>query len=427
MKQFAKYVSFNILGMLGISCYILADTYFIAQWLGADGITALNLVIPVYNFINGLALMLGMGGCTRYMLHRSCQQEKQANQIFTQVLYLWLFLGILLVLIGVFFSDNIVILLGADEQTFKMSLIYLKMLLICSPLFMLNQILLCFIRNDNAPGLAMKAMLIGSFSNILLDYLFIYRFHMGMFGAVSATCCSPVISMIILLPFFLKKQNHFKFVKTRLQLQQSCYILSLGGASFVTEFSNGIVILIFNLLMLKLAGNIGVASYGIIANISLVINSIWTGIAQGVQPLLSEAYGQKKSLALFLKSACFVVIGLFILIYSFIFLFANPIAEIFNQEQNILLQNYAVQGLKYYFSGAVFAGLNIIIIMLFAVIEKPLQSNSISLLRGFILIIPCAFLFAGFFQVKGLWLADPVTECLSFIIGIYLLRKNACQ
>ncbi|MDE6776994.1 MAG: MATE family efflux transporter, partial [Oscillospiraceae bacterium] len=108
MKEFAKYVSFNILGMLGISCYILADTYFIAQWLGADGITALNLVIPAYNFINGLALMLGMGGCTKYMIHMSCQQNRPANQIFTQVLYLWLFLGILLVLTGLFFSDNIV-------------------------------------------------------------------------------------------------------------------------------------------------------------------------------------------------------------------------------------------------------------------------------------------------------------------------------
>ncbi|MDE5738168.1 MAG: polysaccharide biosynthesis C-terminal domain-containing protein, partial [Oscillospiraceae bacterium] len=361
---------------------------------------------------------------TKYMIHRSCQQNRPANQIFTQVLYLWLFLGILLVLTGLFFSDNIVILLGADEQTFSMSLIYLKILLICSPLFMLNQILLYFVRNDNAPELAMKAMLIGSFSNILLDYIFIYLLDMGMFGAVLATCCSPVISMLELSSFFLEDRNNFRPVNIKPNLKQCSYILSIGAASFVTELSSGIVIIIFNLLMLKLAGNTGVASYGIIANISLVVTSVWTGVAQGVQPLLSEAYARKKSLLLFFKSACFVVIGLFIFIYGGIFLFANQIAEIFNQEQDILLQNYAVQGLQYYFLGAVFAGMNILIAILFAVIEKPFQSNSISLLRGFILIIPCAFLLANLFHMKGLWLAYPVTECLTFLVSIYFLTKN---
>lgn len=433
MKKFIRYVSLNILGMLGLSCYILADTYFVAQWLGANGITALNLVIPVYNLISGLGLMLGMGGCAKYMIHRSCQQNQQANQIFTQVLYLWGIFSLLLVFAGIFYTEKIVTLLGADEQTFEMSRTYLKTLLICSPLFMLNHILLCFVRNDGMPERSMAAMIIGSLSNILLDYVFIFLFKMGMFGAVLATCFSPVISMIVLLPFFLKKQNHFRPVRTKLYFRQSRYLLSLGGASFVTELSNGIVILVFNLLMLKLAGNTGVAAYGIIANISLVVTCIWTGTAQGVQPLVSECYGQNKSPMQYYRYACITVIGLFILIYSGILLFASPIAEIFNKEQDMLLQSYAVQGLRYYFSGAVFAGLNILTTTLLSATEQPLQSNMLSLLRGFIFMIPSACLLANLAGIKGIWLTYPVAEFLTLLIAIYFMNKNkteqqkACQ
>ncbi|MDE5768387.1 MAG: MATE family efflux transporter [Oscillospiraceae bacterium] len=423
MKKFARYVSLNILGMLGISCYILADTYFIAQWLGADGIAALNLVIPVYSLINGLGLLFGIGGAAKYMIYRNCKENQQADKIFTHALYLCSLSGCFFILAGIFFPDQIVNLLGADENTFEMSRIYLKVLLLCSPLFILNQILLCFVRNDGSPERTMTAMLAGSFSNIILDYLFIFVLGLDMFGAVLATCFSPVISILILMPFFLKKQNHFHAVLTEINFQNIKNILLLGGSSFIAELSNGIVIFVFNILILEITGNTGVAAYAIVANVSLVVTSIWTGVAQGMQPLVSEVYAQQKSPARYYRYACVTVISLFLLIYSIIFLLADPISELFNKEQDAVLQQYAVQGLRYYFTGAVFAGLNILTAMLLSATENPVQSNSISLLRGLLIMIPAAWILSELCNMTGIWLAYPVTELLTFVLSLFLTKK----
>ncbi|MDE5755046.1 MAG: MATE family efflux transporter, partial [Oscillospiraceae bacterium] len=269
----------------------------------------------------------------------------------------------------------------------------------------------------------MTAMLAGSFSNIFLDYFFIFILNLGMTGAVLATCCSPIISMRVLTPFFREKQNHFHLVLAKINFQDIKNILSLGGSSFIAELSNGIVILVFNILILEIAGNTGIAAYAIITNVSLVVTSIWTGTAQGMQPLVSEAYAQKQSPVKYYHYACVTVISLFVLIYGMIFLLADPVAGLFNKEQDAVLQQYAVQGLRYYFTGAVFAGLNILMAMLLSATENPVQSNSISLLRGLLIMIPAAWILSKLCNMTGIWLTYPVTELLTFVISLFLTKK----
>ena len=137
----------------------------------------------------------------------------------------------------------------------------------------------------------MIGMLTGSFSNIILDYVFIFPLHMGIFGAVLATGLAPVISLFILSKHWITKQNQFHFVWTNPSFRLAETILSLGAPSFITEMASGIVMIVFNMIILRLQGNIGVAAYGVVANLSLVVISIYTGIAQGVQPILSRIYG----------------------------------------------------------------------------------------------------------------------------------------
>ena len=150
-------------------------------------------------------------------------------------------------------------------------------------------------RNDGAPQRSMAAMIGGSLSNVVLDYVFMFPLGMGIFGAVFATGLAPVISMGILSPFFMQKKNRFRLrVKAYSMagwLRQAGYILSSGLPSLITEVSSGIVIIVFNAVILRLQGNTGVAAYGVIANLSLVVIAIYTGIAQGVQPLMSSAHG----------------------------------------------------------------------------------------------------------------------------------------
>lgn len=163
LKSFVKYVTLNVMGMIGLSCYILADTYFVSKGMGTDGLTALNLAIPLYTFINGTGLMIGIGGGARYALLKAKGENDKADSIFTYSIEIGILIGLVFLTVGIFLGDKISYLLGADNVTFKMTSIYLKTIMTFAPFFILNNIFLAFVRNDGDPKLSMTGMLLGSF------------------------------------------------------------------------------------------------------------------------------------------------------------------------------------------------------------------------------------------------------------------------
>ena len=249
----------------------------------------------------------------------------------------------------------------------------------------MNNVLLCFVRNDGAPQLSMAAMLGGSFSNVVLDWVFIFPCGMGIFGAVFATGLAPLISICILSPHFLQRKNQFKPVACRPQGQRTIRILSSGVPSLVTEVSSGIVIIVFNSLILGMEGNTGVAAYGVIANLSLVVISIYTGIAQGIQPILSRSYGggDRDRLSATLRYAVIAMLGVSVAIYGAVLAFAPQIAAAFNSEGSPTLQAIAVQGLRLYFIACPFAGCNVVLSMYFTSTDRPLPPMSFPCCEGF--------------------------------------------
>lgn len=426
LREFFQYVILNICGMIGLSCYILADTFFISNGLGANGLTALNLAIPIYSFIHGSGLMFGMGGATKYSIYRGQKEYKNADKSFSSTIGIMSLLAVIFVLTGIFFSEKLTILLGADKDVFHLTKTYIQVILIFAPAFMMNDIMTCFVRNDGNPKLSMIGMMAGSFSNIILDYLFIFPLDMGIFGAVLATGFAPVISLAVLSRHWLAKQNQFHLVRIDHFFPLTGNIISLGVPSFITEMASGIVIIVFNAIILRLQGNIGVAAYGVVANLSLVVISIYTGIAQGTQPILSRVYGygERESQKQILKYALKTMLALSWGIYLIFLLFANSVVSIFNREQNIQLQQIAESGLKLYFTAIPFVGFNIIISSYFTSIEKALPAQIVSLSRGFLVIIPMAFFLSFLLKMTGVWLSFPITECFVAIAGIALYIKS---
>lgn len=301
---------------------------------------------------------------------------------------------------------------------------YLKWLLLFAPAFILNDVLLCFVRNDESPQLSMIAMLIGSFSNIVLDYIFIFPMQMGIFGAIFATGLSPIISIVMMLPHWTRKKNTFHFVKTKMEANIVKQDLTLGFPSLIAQLSSGIVMIVFNAIILKLEGNTGVAAYGVVANISLVIVAVFTGIAQGVQPLISTFYGggNDKQARTVLRYAMTTMLTISCAVYLLIFVFARPITTVFNSENNTELQRIAVQGLKLYFLSVVFVGYNSILATFFTSIEKALPAHILSVLRGLILIIPIAFFLSALWEMTGVWLTYPITEFLVALLGFIMYQ-----
>lgn len=423
VSLYFKYVSLNVLGMAALSCYILADTFFVSRGLGADGLTALNLAIPVFNLVNGTGLMLGVGGGAKYAVSKSRGDSNAQNKVFTNTLFLAAVFSAVFLAAGIFFSKSITAALGADSAVFNMTNTYLKVILLFSPAFILNNIFIAFIRNDGDPKLSMAGMITGSLSNVLLDYIFIFPLDMGIFGAVFATGLSPVISMCVLSMHKIKRKNDFHIVKTPPAPKLGGNICALGIPSLVSELSSGIVIIVFNTIILNIAGNTGVAAYGVVTNISLVVIAVYTGAAQGMQPLVSEAHGRGdgKSDLKFFKYAVITVFVICAVIYPVVLFFSEQIAAVFNSENNDRLQQIAAQGLKLYFTGALFAGFNIVAAMFFTARETPLPAHIISILRGLVLIVPAAFILAQLFGITGVWLSFTASEAVCAVCAVVLL------
>lgn len=428
-QLFLQYVSLNILGQLAYSCYTLADTFFVSASLGADGLAALNLAFPVFCFINGTGLMLGIGGGTVYSIQKSRGEQAEADKTFTAAFSLMLFLAAAFVLSGLVLSGRIVMLLGADASIFPMTNTYLRVMLLFAPAFLTNNLLQCFVRNDGNPSLSMTAMMTGCFSNIVLDYIFIFPLEMEIFGAILATGLAPVISLAVLSPYFIRRKHTFHFAKCVPGIQRLVRIVSTGVPALITEASSGIVMILFNFILLRLAGNTGVAAYGVIAAISLVVVAIYTGLSQGIQPLLSLHYGMKKTAGVkaLLRYALLTALLLSALIYSVIFLGASPIASVFNSEGNQTLQGIAETGLRLYFTACPFIGFNIVLSTYFSSTERPRPAQFISLLRGFFLLLPVAFLLSAFWGITGVWAAFPVTELMTAALGFLALRIQSLR
>ena len=418
-RNFFKYVSLNIVGMIGLSCYILADTFFVARGVGANGLAALNLAIPIYSFIHGIGLMIGMGGATRFTLSKS-------EKTFTQAVYYALFTVCLFLILGIFFSSYMASALGADNDTLQNTTIYLKTILCFSPMFLLNNVIICFVRNDGSPQLSMFAMLIGSLSNIILDYIFIFPCKMGMFGAALATGIAPVISLIILSNHFIKKQNTCHLFRQKPQIKALTDITSLGLSALITESSSGIVIIVFNVIILKLEGNTGVAAYGIIANIALVVIAIFTGMSQGMQPIISRCHRLKnrEGIRKILKYGVVTAISIAMIVYSISTIFAESIVGAFNKDSNLQLAKIATNGLRIYFTAFAFVGINIVCTTYFSAVDNPKNAFIISILRGFIVIIPTALILPALFGINAVWLAMTFAEFVVLLVATRMMLKT---
>ena len=429
--KFTRYVSLNILAMLGSSCYIVADTFFVANGVGADGLTALNLALSLFSFQQAVGLLLAIGSGTRYGICLSRGDAQQGSRVFTAALTLGIGVGLVIALLGNLFTGQLSAALGAEGEILDMTAEYLRVILTCVPFFISNHILVAFIRNDHNPKLATVALLISNASNVVLDYIFIYPLGWSMFGAAAATGLAPIISMCVLSLHFLQKKNRFHFTGLKAQggLRRMAAAFAdffrLGVSSMVNELSVGIVIMLFNFLFLGIGGNTAVAAYGIVANVALFAVAIFTGIAQGVQPLVSDYYGRGVlgQLRIIRKDTMITAVSLAVILVGAAFFFTEGIVSVFNESGDPKLQAMAEEGLRIYFLGFIFAGVNIALTGYFSAMEQADKGFIISLLRGLLLIAPSAIIFAKLMGAKGIWLAVPVTEALTFAAVLWMIKK----
>ena len=427
-KQFVKYVSQNIFGLLGTSCYILADTYFIAQAAGTDGVTLLNLCLPIYNFIFAIGSMIGLGAATRYAILRA-QGDEKAQRYFSNAIFCACILAVPFVLAGIFCPDGLLRLMGGDAGIVALGENYARIFLLFTPFFMCNYVVASFVRNDGDPSLAMVATLSGSLFNVVFDYIFIFPMGLGLPGAALATAISPMLSIAICSTHFLKQSNTVAFVRKAPSLRLLAQSCQLGISGFVGELSSGVTTTVFNFLLLRLAGNVAVAAYGVVANFALVATAIFNGVAQGAQPLVSQCYGRNEMAGAkkLLLLGCGTALGLAAVLYGVVFGFTDSLVALFNSENSALMAEFAHSGMRLYFAGYFFAGCNIVAAGYLGAVDRPTEASITSLCRGMAAIVVCSLVLSALFGMTGVWAAFPASEAITFALTVYLLKRGGAD
>ncbi|SET17599.1 putative efflux protein, MATE family [Enterococcus malodoratus] len=419
MNEIKGYVTRSVLSTLGLSLYILADTFFIANGVGVLGLAALNIALPVFNLLTGIGLLLGMGGATLFAL------KGRSGDYFSQLLIVGGSVGLLFTGLGLFSSRFLALLLGASGATVGLTTMYMRFILVMAPFFILNNLCLAFIRNDQNPQLAMKAMIFSSVFNMLFDYIFVFPLNMGMAGAALATVLSPLLSLAILSRHrnFSKRRLSLNWVKPKLRTLTKS--IQLGLSSFLAEMSTGVSILVFNQVLIGLGGDIAIAAYGVLANILVVALSLFTGVAQGIQPLISRAASKKETLKI-QKILTFGLRTSFIMavvLYLILFFLKYPIISAFNRENDPMLIQLAAFGIPIFFLSLFGSSLNVVFSIFFSAIGQAKQAFALSLFRGYIFLVPLVIILAGIWGLTGAWVSLPVTEGLTLLFSFYFLRQ----
>lgn len=423
-KPFAKYASRSILGLLGMACYYLADTFFVAKSQGADGLAALNIASPPYYLIYAVGAMLANGSAILYKIHQTHDKERTKGYFSDTVMFCLLF-SIPFMLIGIICPSSLMALMGGEGAVGELGTKYLRIILLFSPLFMWSYVVTSYVRNDGEPSLAMTATLMSSLFNIVGDYILMFPLQMGLTGAALATGLSPVVSIMICFTHFFKKSNTIHLLWKMPDFRFMFRVLGIGWADFATEASVAIVVLVYNFLILGISGNTGAAAYGVISNVAIFVKSIFKGMAEGTQPLISDAYGKgrKGELGFLFRIERITATLSAVITYGVMFLLADRIAALFNNDGSEILQELTVSGIRLYFAAYLFGAFNIVCTGYFSATENAFWAAVVSVLRGFLAIIVLAVLMAGLFGMNGVWLSQAAAEIFTFVFVLIGLNR----
>ena len=423
-KIYFKYLAAAFGSALISSIYGLVDMAMVGQYQGPAGTAALAVVAPVWNIIYSLGLLTGIGGSVLFSTARGKGQGEAANEYFTAALVGTIVLALTSWGAIVFFDQPMLKFFGAEETLLPLAREYLGPVKFAVPFFLFNQMLAAFLRNDSNPGLATAAVLAGGIFNVAGDYICVFRLDMGIKGAGVATAIGALITFLIMLSHFLTGKNTLRFTRPKGLPVKLKNIGITGFSTFFIDIAMGILTTLFNRQIMKYAGTNELAVYGVIVNISTIVQCCAYSVGQASQPIFSINFGARQwerirqTLRYALLSAAFFGLAWTALILyfpnGFIRIFMNPTAEVLAVGPSIL-RAYGISFLLLPF--------NIFSTYYFQSLMKPRASFFVSVFRG-VLVSGLLIWFLPLFMGAGaLWFAMPVTELLVAAAVVYLIVK----
>ncbi len=428
-KLYGKYLSAAFGSALISSIYGVVDMAMVGQYQGPDGTAALAVVAPVWNVIYSLGLLMGIGGSVIFSTKRgSGQNDGSAEQFFTASVIGSVILAALAWLGLILFERPILIFFGADETLLALAQSYMHPVKFAFPLFLFNQTLAAFLRNDNDPGLATVGVLAGGIFNIFGDYFFVFTCDMGVFGAGLATAIGAAISFIVLLTHFISRKNTLRLVKPDGLFNKLGRISVNGFSSFFIDVAMGVLTVLFNRQIMRYLGSDALAVYGPIINVSTFVQCCAYSVGQAAQPIISVNFGAgrgeriKQTLGHALRTT-----AVFALFWTALSMACpNLYIRIFMSPTPAVLA-IAPAMIRAYALSFILLPFNIFSTYYFQAIMKPSAAFIVSVARGLVISGALIMLLPVTLGADTIWFAMPITELIVAVYAALAMRNYTRQ
>ena len=422
--QLLKFAFPSIVMMVFTSMYSIVDGFFVSRYVGSDALSAVNIVYPLLGIILAVGIMLATGGSAVVAIKMGEGRTREANKDFSLITLTGVIFGVVLAVVSLIFLKPLVTLLGADARLMDYCVSYLRILLIFSPMSVLQFLFQSFFVAAGKPNLGLGLSIGAGVFNMIFDYVFIVILDMGIVGAALATAggyCIPALGGVL---FFFKNKEGLGFAAPSKHISVLLKSMANGSSEMVSNLAASVTTFLFNIYMMKFAGPDGVAAITAVLYTQFLMTALYIGFSMGVAPVISYNYGAKN--IAFLKKVlakCIGFVGGTSLALMVVFMAgAGVISALFFKPDTEVFA-LAAHGLRLFSLSVLFAGLNIFASALFTALGDGKVSAGISFSRTLVFTVLGIIGMAAVFGIDGIWLAVPLAEFLTIFVVALCSRK----
>lgn len=421
-----KFAAPTTIMLVFMSLYQMVDGVFVSRFIGDTALSALNIIYPVPSIIIAVAIMLATGGNAIIAKNMGEGKYQEAKENFSMLTLIGLVFGILFLVFGLVFIKPIIQILGATDKLYPYCYDYLFVMIVATPLAVLQMLFQSYFVTAGKPHIGLILTVIGGVSNVVLDYVFIVIFKIGILGAAVATSLGYAIPAIFGLFYFtINKSGTLYFVKPKLRKDVIIKSCTNGSSEMVNNLAIAVTTYMFNILTLKYAGENGVAAITIVLYAQFLLTSVFMGFSSGVAPIFSYNYGKQNhhQLHRLLKMSMWFVIITSLIVFMISFTCSDMIISVFASKESPVFamtqHGFIIFGFSF-----LFTGLNIFASALFTSLSNGKVSACLSFLRTFVFLVISLIVLPYVLGLDGIWLSVPLAECIACFVSIYYLIKN---
>ena len=423
---FFHYALPSILGMLAATSAGIIDGIFIGNFVGSAALAAVNIALPVWAVLTSVVFMLAVGGSVMCGKFLGENKPDQASNIFTKTMIASVATGVLISGVCLLFLSSVIRLLGANEDLHELVYSYMYIILWFAPVLIAALTLDYFVRVDGRPILASFGLIAFAVTNIFLNWLFIVKWGWGIEGAAWASGIAEAAIFLILVTHLFSPKRSLHFIRVRGGWSDVIKAAYNGFSEFANELSIGLIVLLFNWVMISRQGVAGVAAYTIIGYLVMVGMEISYGIAESLQPTVSKNLGARlpQRISQFMTVGVISAFVVGLLISSAFVIAPEFLISLFLGDNEVEAVSIAIEFIALFWPAFLFNGMNITLASYFTALHKPLQSATIAISRSLLLPVMGLLLLPIWFGDRGIYMTIPIAEALTFILALVLVSRH---